>query len=386
MVNFNNIDTHTFLTEYWQKKPLLIKKALPDFKPLLSPDELAGLSMEEDIESRMVFSTPNQAPFWHLKRGPFLETDFQKLPKTHWTLLVQGVDRFIPELALLFDHFNFIPQWRVDDLMISYAAQQGSVGPHYDHYDVFLYQAKGSRKWSLTTRDCNESNSLPDVPLRIMKNFDIEETYLLEEGDMLYLPPNVGHYGIAVDDGCMTYSFGYRSYADRELWDSYGDFCAEMSTPSVYYRDPNWSSIQNSAELSPEAWFNAKQTLMTMLNDEQRFKSWFGRFVTQLDQQAYSLLPEKRSCSLAAFLKKTTEKRHLTRNPLVRFAYYLDNGRITLYVNGEEWHNEGVSVELIQLIASQRRISTEQLSPWVSKVENQDFLHQLWKLQIFSYS
>jgi len=272
MLYFDQVNKETFLTEFWQKKPLVIRQALPDFVNLITPDELAGLSMEDEIESRLVRSTPNAHPFWHLKDGPFLEKDFELLPETHWTLLVQGVDRFIPELARLFDHFNFIPQWRIDDLMVSYASENGSVGPHYDQYDVFLYQARGSRKWSLTTKNCHENNYMPNVPLRIMQQFDVEEEYILHEGDMLYLPPKVGHYGTAIEGDCMTYSFGYRSYPNQELWDDFGDYLSENGSASKLYQDPNWTTLKGSSQLPREAWLNAKKLMQDMLNDEEKMR------------------------------------------------------------------------------------------------------------------
>ena len=166
MIHFGSIDVTTFLTEYWQKKPLVIRHAIPGFINPLTPDELAGLAIDEDVESRIV----TELPSWELKKGPFEDTLFSSLPKTHWTLLVQSVDLLVPEVAALLDHFDFIPQWRVDDVMISYAVEHGNVGPHYDNYDVFLYQASGRRKWSLTTQHCHENNYLSDVELRIMKH------------------------------------------------------------------------------------------------------------------------------------------------------------------------------------------------------------------------
>lgn len=383
MINFKQIDKNTFLTDFWQKKPLIIRNALPGFKNILSPDELAGLSMEEDIESRIIIATPETPPYWHLKKGPFLEDDYQQLPPTHWTLLIQGVDRCIPELAILFDHFNFIPQWRVDDLMISYASEHGSVGPHYDNYDVFLYQAKGSRKWSLTTQSCNENNALPNVPLRIMQEFNIEEEYILEEGDMLYLPPHVGHYGAAISKDCMTYSFGYRSYSARELWDSFGDYCAESNGVTPYYRDPNWAVLNDSSELPRESWMHAKATLQNMLNDEQQLKSWFGCFVTQLDPQAESFLPEPLSESLESFIKKLSSSTGLTRHPSVRFAYqvHTETPSITLFINGCEWNLQNVASELVKLVANNRILPIEQLRPWLPQPENLRFLFDLWTLQ-----
>lgn len=378
-----NINKTTFLNNYWQKKPLVIRNAIPNFSNLLSGDELAGLSMEEEIESRIVIATPNKPPYWHLKKGPFVEKDYQRLPQTHWTLLVQGVDRHIPELAHLFDNFNFIPQWRVDDLMISYAAEQGSVGPHYDNYDVFLYQAQGSRRWSLTTKRCDEENCMPNIPLRIMQDFDIEEEYILEEGDMLYLPPHVGHYGTAITKDCMTYSFGYRSYSDRELWDSFSDFCAESGYKKQYYKDPNWDILNQTSELPRESWMNGKNLMQAMLDNEQHLNSWFGCFATQLDLEAESLLPDPISDSLVVFLKKLSSGMTLTRHPSCRFAYLIQTEEplIKLFINGAEWNTQDVSIELIKLVANNRILSNEQMASWLHLPDNQNFLFQLWTRQ-----
>lgn len=386
MVHFEEISIKQFLREYWQKKPLVIPKALPDFINALTPDELAGLSMEDEIESRIVYETPKIAPYWHLKRGPFLEKDFANLPETHWTLLVQGVDRFLPEVSAMLDYFDFIPQWRVDDVMISYAAEHGSVGPHYDNYDVFLYQAKGRRKWSLTTKDCNENNYLAKVDLRIMEHFQVEEEYILEEGDMLYLPPHVGHYGVAVSGDCMTYSFGYRSYQGQELWDSFAEYLSEKKKSTMLYVDPDWADLQDTSELPQQAWHNAKKLLLELLNDEEQLKSWFGCFVTSLDQQAEALLPESMEDEFAAmdvFMDELTKSSGLIRNASCRFAYQMQNSEpyITLFINGCEWDVQGVSIDLVKLIANSRSITSKNLAPYLNNNKDKAFLLELWNLQ-----
>lgn len=383
MIQFSGINVSDFLTNYWQKKPLVLRNALPEFTNLLSAEELAGLAMEEEIDSRMVFRTPEKPPFWHLKNGPFVEKDFRNLPKTHWTLLVQGVDRVVPELALLFNHFDFIPQWRVDDLMISYATESGSVGPHYDNYDVFLYQAKGSRKWSLTSKHCNPDNCLPDIPLRIMQTFDVEEEYILEEGDMLYLPAHIGHYGTAIGTDCITYSFGYRSYSDQEFWDSFGDFCAEKKVSKSLYRDPNWTTLQGTSEIPLEALENAKKVMQAMLEDKSQLTSWFGCYVTRLDEQAETLLPMPIEKSLAHFIKKMEQSEGFVRNSCCRFAYHLlpDAPFITLFINGIEWNTEMISTDFITYVANHRLLPLNALKPWLRQEADTLFLYDLWKLQ-----
>ncbi|RUR18273.1 cupin domain-containing protein [Legionella sp. km535] len=386
MVNFKEPNLTTFLKEYWQKKPLVIRGALPDFINPVSPDELAGLALEEDLESRIVFETTNTPNQWHLKRGPFEESLFSTLPDTHWTLLVQGVDQVIPEVYALLTHFDFIPQWRLDDVMISYATQYGSVGPHYDNYDVFLYQAKGRRKWALTSKNCTPENYIPNLELRIMKEFDTEQEIILEEGDMLYLPPHIGHYGISLSDQCMTYSFGYRSYQGQEVWDSLGDFLSEKNLFKSLYRDPDWSAQQGTSEIKKPAWQQARQLLQHLIDDELIMKSWFGCFATRLDQQAEQQLAlpldEEDWVDIPVFINELKEN-DMVRDASCRFAYLMEEQTATLhlYINGCEWETEGVSEDLLLLIANNRFISSGALKPFLSREQNQMFLYDLWKLQ-----
>jgi 50S ribosomal protein L16 3-hydroxylase len=373
------ITLEQFLTDYWQKKPLLIRNALPHFTNPLSADELAGLALEEAIESRLICETPKDTPQWHLKRGPFTEAEFHQLPPTHWTLLVQGVDRLIPEVYSLLDAFDFIPQWRIDDVMISYATKGGSVGPHYDHYDVFLFQAKGRREWSLTTQHCTPDNYLPNLELRIMREFITEQHFILEEGDMLYLPPHVGHHGVSLSDECMTYSFGYRSYNGQELLDSLGEYVAEQGLFKQLYQDPNWLTLKNSSELEAPAWKQAQHLLHELINDELLMKSWFGCFATQLDQHAEQHLPNplEDEVILDDFIAEINQANTLHRDPCCRFAS-IDN---TLFINGCSWPTESVSKELIVLLANNRAIPITELRPWLDNNTNLLFLFELWKLQ-----
>jgi 50S ribosomal protein L16 3-hydroxylase len=386
MVHFTDITLNTFLQHYWQKKALVIRNALPEFDNPLSPDELAGLALEEEIESRIVRETPDKTPQWHLKRGPFLDSDFISLPNTNWTLLVQGVDRIVPEVYALLDHFNFIPQWRVDDVMISYATLHGSVGPHYDNYDVFLYQAKGRRKWSLTSRKCTLENYIKDIELRIMKEFDVEEEFILEEGDMLYLPPHIGHYGVSLSEECMTYSFGYRSYQGQELWDSLGDFISEKELFKNLYCDPDWSHQLHTSEIREPSLQQAKKLLQQVLDTPHIMKTWFGCFATRLDQQAEQQLAmpleEDELIDLPLFIAELKEN-GLVRDASCRFAYWVEekNTKTPLFINGCEWDTQRVSDELIRLIANNRFIAPDELAPYLKNKDNQLFLYDLWKMQ-----
>ncbi len=389
MMHFKSIDQATFLRDYWQKKALVIRDALPNFIEPIDPDDLAGLALEEDVESRIVIETPGKAPFWQLKTGPFVDSDFAKLPPSHWTLLVQGVDRLVPEVAALLSHFDFIPAWRFDDVMISYAVNQGSVGPHYDNYDVFLYQARGRRQWSLTTQHCHEKNYLTDVPLRIMQQFDTEEEYILEAGDMLYLPPHVGHHGVSLSDDCMTYSFGYRSYQGQELWDSLGDYLSEQQLFKTLYKDPDWSKLNASAALPPDAWLNAKQLMLSVLDDEQHLKKWFGCFATRLDQHAEQQLPAPLSLDeqgdLCQFIQALRRSNGLVRNALCRIAY-MEQNDLQLFINGQDVSIKSIEPSLVKLIATKRWIELQDLLPYLDQTANHGFLYELWTQQWFEFN
>lgn len=389
MIRFTTTDLATFLREYWQKKPMVFRQAIPDFDHPISADELAGLALEDELESRIVIQNPGTQSNWQLKRGPFKERDFKKLPASHWTLLVQGVDRFVPEVAELLTHFNFIPRWRIDDVMISYAVEQGSVGPHYDNYDVFLYQAKGRRKWCLTSQHCTLENYLTEFDLRIMNNFVVEEAFILEEGDMLYLPPHIGHHGISLSSDCMTYSFGYRSYQAQELWDSFGEYLAEHAKIPDLYKDPAWLGLTDSAELPQSAASQAKIILQKIIDDEPKLQTWFGCFATQIDQQAEQLLPlpdDNPDDSQALFLTNLASSQGLQRNYLCRFAYQMnDESGLALFINGSNWNSQGISDGLIKLVANQTSIDLSQLQPYLNQDKNQQFLYELWQLQWINF-
>ncbi len=197
--HLGDISVETFIAEYWHKKPLLVRQAFNNMSLPVTPDELAGLACEEGVESRLLVETPSTGD-WQLRHGPFAETLFTELPKDHWTLLVQAVDHWVPEAADFVEQFRFIPSWRMDDLMVSYAAKGGGVGPHYDNYDVFLVQAEGQRRWEIGGCYDEDSEFLADKPVRILKHWQPQQSWVLNPGDMLYLPPRVGHNGVAESD------------------------------------------------------------------------------------------------------------------------------------------------------------------------------------------
>lgn len=388
-LNFTNISCDAFLQDYWQKKPALLKQVIPNGVNPLSPEELAGLSLATEVESRIVLEHPNQTPSWQLRHGPFSDDDYKKLPKTHWTLLVQGVDRLIPEVQNLLDYFNFIPQWRVDDIMISYAAKQGSVGPHYDHYDVFLYQAQGQREWALTTQHCDDQNYVPNMDLRIMREFNTEQTFLLNPGDVLYLPPHVGHHGVSLSDDCMTYSFGYRSYHGLEILNEFCDYLNETGSFDEYYKDPNWNTARNTSELPDSTWQHAKKLLHNALSDDQALKNCFGRFATRLSASAEQDTPMPlENVNKQQFLHLLRTQSTLHRHPSCKIAYQsaTTHSDFALYLNGNDWPINDANLDLIRVVANQRNIDTTLLHQFLTTDENINFLFELWQQQWLQFS
>jgi 50S ribosomal protein L16 3-hydroxylase len=222
-----------FLAEHWQKKPLLVRGAFPGFTGLLSPDDLAGLACLDEAESRIVSRKRGR---WHLSQGPFDERTFSALPRTRWTLLVQGVNHFLDDGARLLSEFSFVPHARLDDLMVSFAAPGGSVGPHFDSYDVFLLQGLGHRVWQISAQ--RDMDLVADAPLRILARFRPEQEWRVGPGDLLYLPPRCAHHGVAESD-CMTYSIGFRAPTARELVDRFLQWLPDQLEVEGIYEDPD---------------------------------------------------------------------------------------------------------------------------------------------------
>jgi len=326
-----NLNIDDFLLHYWQKKPLLIRSAFPHYKSPISAEELAGLACEEFVESRIILEQKT-TPKWVLENGPFLEKRFPKLPKSHWTLLIQGLNKIFPEFDDLLHQFDFIPSWRVDDLMASYAAPEGSVGPHIDQYDVFLLQASGRRKWMISEKAISEDNFEEGLPLKIIKDFTPESEWILEAGDMLYLPPNVAHYGIGMED-CMTFSIGFRAPSQAELLSSYIDEHITTLADDLRYQDPDLRKSNNNGEISSEAINNIQQILLSHFDDKSKIEDWFGQFITEYLNDESELI--ENNLTVDEFLDELKNSNSLRRPATVRANYIKrkDNS-ITLFING----------------------------------------------------
>jgi 50S ribosomal protein L16 3-hydroxylase len=269
------ITPEAFLNEYWHKKPLLVRGAIPAFTGLLSPNELAGLACEEDVQSRLVSFSKKQ---WHCEQGPFEEERFAKLPKRDWTLLVQSVNHHMQEATALLQQFNFIPHARLDDLMVSYAPDGGGVGPHFDSYDVFLLQGLGERLWRISEQV--DLSLVEGAPLRILKHFDTQQEWTLSAGDMLYLPPHLAHWGIAVGD-CMTYSIGFRAPSAEELAGEFLNYLQENREFKGRYADSDLKLQAHPAEISSEMVSHVAAMISSLKWNEGDVADFLGQYLSE---------------------------------------------------------------------------------------------------------
>ena len=268
------LDEALFLERYWQREPLLIRNALPGFVSPLSPEELAGLSMEPSVQSRII-SVHNDS--WRLEHGPFDDVDFQR--DDQWTLLVQQVDQLLPSVEALKTCVGFLPTWRLDDVMVSYAVNGGSVGPHFDRYDVFLVQGIGRRRWFLGDFCDDSTPRLEHDDLNLLKSFTATQEYLLEPGDVLYVPPGLSHWGVAEGE-CMTYSLGFRAAKMADLLARMTDTVLERLTPELLLEDAHASEAGAPGEITPAHIQNARSALINAINalDDG---SWLAEVVSE---------------------------------------------------------------------------------------------------------
>lgn len=329
------LNAASFLRDYWQQRPLLLRQGLPGLVPPVSADELAGLACEPEIESRLILEHGNSP--WQLRHGPFDDEDFATLPDTHWTLLVQDVDKQVPAAQDLLDAFSFLPRWRMDDLMVSYAPDQGSVGPHLDAYDVFLVQAQGHRRWRISTQPYDDADLIPDLDIRVLKHFEAEEEWLLAPGDVLYLPPGVAHWGIAEGDDCMTCSVGFRSPNQQELAADWFEHLLDKADDQRRYQDPARLTPNLGGEIPEQAFDQIRQLLETFKHwTDHDLTAWFGRYITEPKPH---LLPEPPDCPLQDDELATglADGLCLRAHPQARLAFVVSaEGKPQVFADGQQ--------------------------------------------------
>lgn len=351
-----------FLKNYWHKKPLLIKNAIPSFNGLLTPEELAGLACEDEVQSRIVEEIKGK---WHSSHGPFNEDDFANLPETpnpkhRWTLLVQSVNHHLPEASELLSRFNFIPHARLDDLMVSYAPDGGGVGPHFDSYDVFLLQGQGKRLWRIS--DQTDLTLVEGAPLRILKSFDTTQEWLVEAGDLLYLPPHLAHWGIAVSDGdvdCMTYSIGFRAPKVQELATEFLGYMQDTlnkegnALPGIY-QDADLTLQAHPAEISHSMITKVADILKRIQWSDQHVADFLGTYLSEPKPDI--IFDPNKKISLQKFSERLVQNGIcLALKSQMLFTEH------HFYLNGESIATSTESESLMKTLADYRKISAREI-------------------------
>ena len=370
------ISADEFLRDYWQKKPLLVRQAIPGFESPLEADELAGLSLEDSVESRIVLEHGNTP--WEMRRGPFSEDTYKELPERDWTLLVQAVDQFVPEVAGLLEHFKFLPSWRIDDVMISYAAPGGGVGPHFDNYDVFLLQGHGRRRWKVGQLCDADSPMLQHADLRILADFQQSDEWVLEPGDMLYLPPRVAHYGIAEDE-CMTYSVGFRAPSAAEVLTHFTDFLAQFLSDEERYSDAGMAAVQSGEDqhkIQRDALDRLKNLLQEHMSDERLLLTWFGQFMTE---PRYPELVTGEEIDDTDLRQALQDGAVLVRNPSARLAWSEVDVGLLLFSSGQSVVLPKAMEPLLKLVCSADALHSDNLGQWLGDEDGRKLLAELVK-------
>ena len=326
-----------FMRRHWQKKPLLIRGAIPGFKPLLSRSQLLALATREQVESRLIVRTSGGQ--WLLEHGPFRRSGFPARSQPGWTLLVQGVDLHHDAAHALLQSFRFVPDARLDDVMISWASTGGGVGPHVDSYDVFLLQALGRRRWRIGRQ--KNPRFEENVSLKILKRFVAEEEYLLEPGDMLYLPPSWAHDGVAEGGECMTYSVGFQASRRAALAAEIAERLVADYEDDALYADPPGSSTEHPAAIPLALRGFAAEAMRRLVADSQALAEALGSTLTEPKPGVLFDEPEERWAPGAVVLDRRS-----------RMMYDEHN----IFINGECYRATGNDARLMRRLADERQL------------------------------
>lgn len=274
-ISLGNISPETFLQDYWQKKPLLVRNALSEFKGLLTVDELVELACGDDAQSRLI---TRESGAWDVQSDMLAPADFECLEDKQWTLLVHDVNHSLATARDLLLLFGFIPYARLDDLMVSFSPKGGGIGPHIDSYDVFLLQGQGAKRWQISAQQSHEL--IEDSPLKILRDFSVEQEWVLEPGDMLYLPPNYAHNGVAEND-CMTYSIGFRAPSHQEVCEQFLIYMQDHMSIDGQYSDPDLALQSHSSEISSSMLLKTSAILNQIQWKSADVEKFLGIYLTE---------------------------------------------------------------------------------------------------------
>ena len=342
------ITAEQFLAEYWQKKPLLVRNAMPEIAGLLEPDDVMELALDENVTARLIKQKDRDPNQWSVKSSPLLKADFQKMPKL-WTLLVQAVDHYSFDLSELWKKFPFIPQWRRDDIMVSYAPQGGSVGKHFDFYDVFLVQGYGHRRWQLGQMCNAETEFVPGQPLKLLPEMDVNFDEVLAPGDLLYVPPGLSHYGVAEDD-CLTFSFGFRMPNVSDMMDRVGDKFAENEVLRNPLTDIIRDQISAAGEVTANELEYLKSKIMEQLHNSNVLED---AIMSLMSEPKYpENIPEAEEIGTGDLEEALDQGYSIMLEPASRLLYTEEDDEILFWGNGEGLCVSEAFAEKLKLIAN----------------------------------
>jgi 50S ribosomal protein L16 3-hydroxylase len=362
-LNLEQMTEQEFLTKYWQKKPVVIKQGFKNFEDPIAADELAGIAMEEAVQSRLVYKKEGQ---WQAEFGPF--ESYGHLGDSDWSLVVQALDNFSEEAAELIEPFRFLPHWRLDDLMASFATQGGSVGPHVDNYDVFICQGSGKRHWRVGSRDKYVEVIAHEALLHV-EPFDAIIDVELQPGDILYIPPGYPHEGISLETS-LSFSVGFRANSAVSLLSGFADHLIDNESGGHLLEDPDRKSIDHSGEITNEDYASIKQQLQNLLDDDKSFKSFIGSFLTNAKHDL-DLMPSEEPFAPDEVSELLTIHA-IKRLGGLRAFYFEDTiSEGICYINGEQVSFNPEIAPAIKLLCDQVVVMPDELAPWC---ENEHFI------------
>ncbi|MEB4800230.1 ribosomal protein uL16 3-hydroxylase [Acinetobacter soli] len=364
------ITAEQFLNEYWQKKPLLVRNAIPEIINILEPDDVKELALEETVSARLIKQKDKDPNQWSVKSSPLIKGDFQKLPKL-WTLLVQAVDHYSFDLAELWKKFPFIPQWRRDDIMVSYAPKGGSVGQHFDFYDVFLVQGYGHRRWQLGQM-CDENTAfVAGQPLKLLPEMDVHFDEVLAPGDLLYVPPGLSHYGVAEDD-CLTFSFGFRMPNVATMMDRVSDRFAD----NALLKNPVIDIMRDQVGQIGEMTSNELTYLKAKVLDQLQHSSDFEHaLVALMSEPKYpDNIPEPDEIEADDLREILSTGYELCLEPASRLLYTQQDDQLLFWANGEACCIDDRFAPLLKALAD------GQVLPFDAQFDHDEFLEDLAQL------
>ena len=367
-LNWGDLTPEIFLAQYWQKKPLLIKQAFANFEDSITADELAGLAMEGEIESRIVSVNSKEA--WQVDHGPF--EDFSQYGDTNWTLLVQAVNNWSRPTHDLLAPFAFIPSWRIDDVMVSFSTPNGGVGAHLDQYDVFIIQGSGKRRWQVGAPDSTLTTLLPHPDLKQVSSFEPIIDEITQAGDLLYIPPNHPHNGVSLENS-VNFSIGFQAPSSQELWSSFADKLIDNNLGEQRFSDPERALSQASFNITQHDKQQLKAFMLQQLDQEGFYEQFIGQYLTQGHHALEILVP----------VNDINEEKlnDILSEPDILFmpvsglkAAIINDNQTTLYINGESFALDNSTLELAQHLAQQEPLTTQKVKSFTHCLKNTQLL------------